>query len=80
MAYVVTAIVALVLGAIAAWLHLRRAPTTGAPTSETARVAVANAGAAAEAHSELAAHELREAPRPVIDARVAELIAKGKAP
>lgn len=80
MAYVVTALVALTLGAIGAWLYLRRAPTTGAPTSEAARVAVANAGAAAVAAAEVRAEHIAVAPRAVVDARVAELIAKGKAP
>lgn len=80
MAYVVTALVCLVLGALGAWLLLRRStPTTGAPTSEAARVAVENAGAVAVAEAEVRAEHIAVAPKPVIDARVAELIAKGKA-
>jgi hypothetical protein len=69
------------LGAWLTWLALRQPPlaAAGSPTDSAVVDAVATAGAPAENAARAAAQEIEHAPDPVVDARVAELLERGRA-
>lgn len=79
MAYVVTAAVSLGLGALVAWLALRRSTiqTTGAPTDSSA--AVTAAGAVVLEAAQTKAHEVTNAPDAALVAELERLRARGRA-
>lgn len=67
------------VGAWVTWLAMRRPPvvTAGGPTDVAVIDAVATAGAPAENAAKDAAQEILNAPDPVVDARIDELLKRG---